>query len=146
MKKTNKKGFTIVELVIVIAVIGILAAILIPTFVNLTENARAAALQSNLRNAYTAYLADAEDGENDEFGGALVERGMDKVVMSTVAENPTASNSYVWKALTPGAEEKWNEGVLTGGTLTLVGSAKGTYTSAQNSLYNTYYVYYVVVA
>lgn len=33
MKKTNtKKGFTIIELVIVIAVIGILAAVLIPTF------------------------------------------------------------------------------------------------------------------
>lgn len=30
--KKNKKGFTIVELVIVIAVIGILAAVLIPTF------------------------------------------------------------------------------------------------------------------
>ena len=29
--KKNKKGFTIVELVIVIAVIGILAAVLIPT-------------------------------------------------------------------------------------------------------------------
>ncbi|MGM9683101.1 MAG: type IV pilin protein, partial [Eubacteriales bacterium] len=32
MKNTKKKGFTIVELVIVIAVIAILAAVLIPTF------------------------------------------------------------------------------------------------------------------
>lgn len=44
--KLNKKGFTIVELVIVIAVIAILAAVLIPTFSTVIENAnRSAALQ-----------------------------------------------------------------------------------------------------
>lgn len=47
MKKTNKKGFTIVELVIVIAVIAILAAVLIPTFTNVVEKAnQSAALQA----------------------------------------------------------------------------------------------------
>ena len=39
MKKTNKKGFTIVELVIVIAVVAILAAVLIPTFVSVVNKA-----------------------------------------------------------------------------------------------------------
>ena len=39
MKNLKKKGFTIVELVIVIAVVAILAAVLIPTFVNLTKRA-----------------------------------------------------------------------------------------------------------
>ncbi len=39
MKRTNKKGFTIVELVIVIAVIAILAAVLVPTFSNLINKA-----------------------------------------------------------------------------------------------------------
>nr|MBE6545072.1 type II secretion system protein [Oscillospiraceae bacterium] len=39
MKKQNRKGFTIVELVIVIAVIGILAAVLIPTFSGIIESA-----------------------------------------------------------------------------------------------------------
>ncbi len=39
MKKTGKKGFTIVELVIVIAVVAILAAVLIPTFVSITKKA-----------------------------------------------------------------------------------------------------------
>ena len=43
MKKTKKKGFTVVELVIVIAVIAILAAILIPTFVSLVRKADTAA-------------------------------------------------------------------------------------------------------
>ena len=39
MKKVNKKGFTIVELVIVIAVVAILAAVLIPTFVSVVNKA-----------------------------------------------------------------------------------------------------------
>ena len=66
MKRANrKKGFTIVELVIVIGVIGILSAILIPTFVNVTANANAAALQSNIANVYSAYAAEAADGEVD---------------------------------------------------------------------------------
>ena len=43
MKNTNKKGFTIVELVIVIAVIAILAAVLIPTFVGLVNKANESA-------------------------------------------------------------------------------------------------------
>ena len=64
--RKHKKGFTIVELVIVIAVIGILSAILIPTFVNVTTNANKAALKSDLANAYSMYVADAADGEKEE--------------------------------------------------------------------------------
>ena len=53
-----KKGFTIIELVIVIAVIGILAGVLIPTFSNVIANANKTAAMENAKNAYTAYLAD----------------------------------------------------------------------------------------
>lgn len=64
MKNTKKKGFTIVELVIVIAVIGILSAILIPTFSGLVQKAQDAALQENLRNAYVEYTSrEADAGE-----------------------------------------------------------------------------------
>ena len=58
-RKNNKKGFTIVELVIVIAVIGILSAILIPTFTNLTQDARNAADKEEVNNTYTQYVMDA---------------------------------------------------------------------------------------
>ena len=63
--KRNKKGFTIVELVIVIGVIGILSAILIPTFVSLTSKAQDAAAKAECASAYTAYSAVALDGNID---------------------------------------------------------------------------------
>ena len=43
MKRSTKKGFTIVELVIVIAIIAILAAVLIPTFASLIQKANTSA-------------------------------------------------------------------------------------------------------
>ena len=54
MKKNNKKGFTIVELVIVIAVIAILAAVLIPTFSSVIKKANLSNDQQNVRNMNTA--------------------------------------------------------------------------------------------
>ena len=50
MRNTNKKGFTIVELVIVVAVIAILAAVLIPTFSGIIAKARLTVDQSAVTN------------------------------------------------------------------------------------------------
>ena len=67
MKKTNKKGFTIVELVIVIAVIAILAGVLIPTFGGIVETANENKALQEVKNAYTATLAnDISDNENED--------------------------------------------------------------------------------
>ncbi|MBO4668044.1 MAG: pilin [Bacilli bacterium] len=52
-----KKGFTIVELVIVIAVIAILAGVLIPTFSSITKNAKQSAAMQQARNAMEGTLA-----------------------------------------------------------------------------------------
>ena len=59
MKNMNKKGFTIVELVIVIAVIAILAAVLIPTFAGIVANANESAALQEVNAAYKTYMADA---------------------------------------------------------------------------------------
>ena len=57
MKKLSKKGFTIVELVIVIAVIAILAGVLIPTFSSIINSAHASAAQSQAKSGLDAVLA-----------------------------------------------------------------------------------------
>lgn len=61
MKKQTKKGFTLVELVIVIAVIAILSAILIPTFGNVIADAKAKAELEDARTAYQEFLVDHSD-------------------------------------------------------------------------------------
>ena len=50
----NKKGFTLAELLIVVAIIGVLVAISIPIFSKLVKKARLAANQANARAAYSA--------------------------------------------------------------------------------------------
>ena len=57
MKKFNKRGFTIVELVIVIAVIGILAGVLIPTFSSITQRAQQTAAMQEATSGRDALLA-----------------------------------------------------------------------------------------
>ena len=59
--KSNKKAFTIVELVIVIAVIAILAAVLIPTFSNMIKRSKVSADQQLIRNLNSALKADLKD-------------------------------------------------------------------------------------
>ena len=56
--KMNKKGFTIVELVIVIAVIAILAGVMIPTFGGVIENANESSAQQQAKNVHTSLVAE----------------------------------------------------------------------------------------
>ncbi len=64
-----KKGFTLIELMVVIAIIGILATITIPRFSNITKDAKIAQIQANRRNLQTAvdiYMA-REDKKSIEI-------------------------------------------------------------------------------
>lgn len=68
MKKTNKKGFTIVELVIVIAVIAILAAVMIPTFGGMIDKANESNAKSAAKNAHTSMFYSIGDVKDDVEG------------------------------------------------------------------------------
>lgn len=63
LKKMNKKGFTLAELLIVVAIIAVLVAISIPIFSAQLEKAKEATDMANIRSAYaevvTAYLGDS---------------------------------------------------------------------------------------
>ncbi len=65
----NKKGFTLAELLIVVAVIGVLVAISIPIFTMQLRKARLAVNQANARAAYAAAMAEMiENPDRIGFG------------------------------------------------------------------------------
>ena len=63
-KSNNKKGFTLVELVIVVAVIAILSAILIPTIGTVIKDAKDAAVKSDLRTLITNEMIERDANGN----------------------------------------------------------------------------------
>ena len=76
MKKLNKKkGFTLAELLIVVAIIAVLVAISIPVFTSQLEKARESTDAANLRSAYaevmTAALTQADDVDGVVRGGTV---------------------------------------------------------------------------
>lgn len=54
-KRKSKKGFTLMEMLIVVAIIAILVAIAIPTFNGSLDRARVATDDANIRAAYAQY-------------------------------------------------------------------------------------------
>lgn len=65
MKKNNNKGFTLAELLIVVAIIAVLVAIAIPIFTSQLEKAREATDIANIRDYYAEIAADLLTGDLD---------------------------------------------------------------------------------
>ena len=76
-KMQDDKGFTLIELMVVVLIIAILIAIAIPTFLGLRRRAQDRAAQSDLRNGLTAAKAFYTDDESytnfDAAQGELIE-------------------------------------------------------------------------
>ena len=88
--KRKANGFTIVELVIIIAVIAILAAVLIPTFSNIINKANEAACLEEAKSKFNElYAIDYADGTIDgqENGVLFVDPETNKITSMSGFEN-----------------------------------------------------------
>jgi len=70
MKNTN--GFTLIELMIVVAIVGILASIAIPNYFNYVAKAQQAEAKANLGAIYVSMLAYTAPGGLEGFSGATL--------------------------------------------------------------------------
>ena len=95
MKRNNKKGFTIVELVIVIAVIAILAGVMIPTFGSIIENAKESNRDQAAKNALTNLTSnyDFVNKTMADFDGVIVIDGYYYEVVDGNIQNIGAKQS-----------------------------------------------------
>jgi prepilin-type N-terminal cleavage/methylation domain-containing protein len=126
---TSKRGFTLIELMVTIAVIAVLAAILIPNFIHARAQAQTSACEENLKDIATAleeYAVDhngsypaSGDVEPNLFGGA------NNLYMGTTPIDPASGQGYHFDI--PGV------GVCTGDTYRLRDS-NGHDTSTLTSL------------
>ena len=121
-KFTNKKGFTLMEMLIVVAIIAILVAIAIPTFNNQLDKSRQAADIANIRVAYAEASLDAieKGGAGEATSVAMTHSGTFEKLDSTKIGDKDIKKATVTKGTAVKVKID-DKGVVTFEGLTLAG-------------------------
>ena len=113
--RKGQKGFSLVELMIVVAIIGILAALAVPRFQSFQAKARSAEAKTNLSHGYTLQMA--HHGDNDTYGTL-------QAVGFTIGADLAAAD-LLTRDVTKGRRYQYN-GASGAATFTITALATGT--------------------
>ena len=107
-KMKNKKGFTLMEMLIVVAIIAILIAIAILTFASSLNKARVATDEANIRAGYASVMADVltNEGENSGETGQTPKKYTLNTDGSVTAGDTTGGTAYTCKGNNTDTEVK----------------------------------------
>src|SRR5215813_15099935 len=83
--RLKRRGFTLIELMIVVAIIGILAAIAIPNFIRFQARSKQSEAKTNLKGVFT--------GQRSYFG----ERDADSSFVANIGFAPERGNRYIYR-------------------------------------------------
>ena len=104
MKKSGKKGFTLAELLIVVAIIGVLVGISIPIFTTQLQKSRVATNQANARAAKAAAVAAYLNDETNYGGTYHCDTGVFEPANAAVTTKISGDNISSWDASTATGE------------------------------------------
>jgi type IV pilus assembly protein PilA len=142
--KEKKKGFTLIELMIVVAIIGILAAIAIPNFLRFQARSKQSEAKQNLGSIYTAYTSYFSD--NNTYPDANITAGLALPDGSTVncfsiADwQPKGQNRYAYECNDYLAFPNLQGTALTACTQTTAATATGFTVAACGNVDNDNYL------
>ena len=117
-KKKNMSGFSLVELMVVVAIIGILATLALPRLKVFQAKARQAEARTNLKQIFT--LEEAYAGDNDEYVN------LSPIPSSLEDDKPECKNNSLGFIVTPCSKARYQYEVTDASTSSYLGSAKSS--------------------